>query len=114
MHVGNLPIGSAFVAAQRGGQQFRDWDQRQYTDADMVDALRDVAHILILAHRDPNKKAPEPPKRYSRPGDPKDPENLPDDQKTTFKAGSFGDMLQQAKRNKRARLAREAAEREGK
>lgn len=109
IHVANLPIASAFVAAQRGGIQFRGWGQEQYTAADMVDSLSDLAYILIMAHRDPNKPAPHPPKRYPRPSDKPDPATLPDDQKTSFKAGSFGDMLQQAKRNKRARLAAEAA-----
>lgn len=108
IHAGNLPIASSYVAAQRGGLQFRGWDQAQYDSASMIDALNDLAYILIMANRDPTKPAPKPPKRYVRPNDPDDPENLPDDQKTKFKPGSFGDMLQKAKRNKRARLAREA------
>lgn len=109
LHVYNLPIASAFNAVQRGGIEFRGWGQEQHTAADMVDSLSDLAYILIMAHRDPSKPAPERPRRYPRPGDKPDPETLPDDQKTKFKAGSFGDMLQQAKRNKRARLAAEAA-----
>lgn len=108
IHVANLPIASSFVAMQRGGLEFRGWDEDRYADADMIDALQDIAYILIMANRDPNKTAPPPPKRYRRPGV-KSQEELSDDKKTTFKAGSFGDMLQQAKRNKRKRLAAEAA-----
>lgn len=108
IHVWNLPIASSFMAIQRGGLNFRGWDQAQYDSASLIDAINDVAYILIMANRDPSKPAPKPPARYKRPNDPTAPENLPDDQKTSFKPGSFGDMLQKAKRNKRARLAREA------
>lgn len=105
MHASNLPIASSYVAAQRGGSEFTGWDQAQYDRAAMIDALNDLGYILIMANRDPSKKAPEPPKRYRRPNDE---EPLTDDKRTSFKPGSFGDMLQKAKRNKRARLAREA------
>lgn len=107
MHIAHLPIASSFVAINRGGIEYRGWGQEQHTQADIVDALSEVGYILLLANRDTNKPMPTPPKRYPRPGDSKPATS--DDQRTSFKKGSFGDMLQQAKRNKRARLAAEAA-----
>jgi hypothetical protein len=107
IHVANLPIESAFVAAQRGGVEYRNWGQEQYTNADIHDALRDIADILIMAHRDPDKPAPKPLPRYRRPG--VDAEAaITDDKRTKFKPGSLGEMMQQAKRNRRARLAAKA------
>lgn len=106
VHVSNLPLASSFVAVNRGGIEFRGWGQEQHSAADMIDALSEIAYILILAHRDPDKPAPQPPKRYPRPGD----KPLKDDQKTKFKEGSFGAMMQQAKINRRKRMAAKAAE----
>lgn len=106
IHAWNLPISSAFIASQRGGPEFLGWDQEAYAQADMVDALQDIAYILIMANRDPNKPPPPLPQRYRRPGVKE--KVVRDDQRTDFKPGSFGHMLQTVKRNKRARLKREA------
>lgn len=106
VHVANLPMASSFVAVNRGGLEYRGWGQEQYTAADISDGLSELAYILIMAHRDPDKPVPQPPKRYPRPGD----KPQTDDRKTKFKEGSFGAMMQQAKINRRKRMAAKAAE----
>jgi hypothetical protein len=110
MHAANLPIASSFVAVRRGGLEYRGWGPEQYAFADMVDGLSDLAYILILANRDPDKPMPAAPSRYPRPGSGGTKEAVTDDKKTSFKPGSFGAMMQQAKINRRKKLAQEAAE----
>lgn len=66
-HINWLPLGSAFVAETRGGQQFRGWDGDRYIQVALINALRTLIHVFILANKDPKKKAPEAPQPYPTP-----------------------------------------------
>lgn len=66
-HIKYLPMGSAFIAEQRGGQQFRGWDQSQYMTATLIDAVRTLTYAFVLAHVDPDKTRPKPPAQYPVP-----------------------------------------------
>ena len=82
-HVRALPMGSAFIAEIRGGSEFRGWDQGRYMQASLIDAIRLLQYIFILAHVDPKKSKPKPPNAYP----------LPDKsirKKQADKPGSFG------------------------
>lgn len=68
-HIRHLPIGSAFVAEQRGGQQYRDWDELRYQIASLINAVRAQTYVFTLAHSDPKKRTPEPPEPYPVPDD---------------------------------------------
>ncbi|MDV6975340.1 D site-binding protein [Mycobacterium intracellulare] len=83
MHARTLPMGSAFVAEIRGGREFRGWDQGRYMQATLIDAVRLLQYIFILAHVDPKKSKPKPPESFP----------LPDKNirtKKPDKPGSFG------------------------
>lgn len=66
-HINNLPYDSAFVAELRGGQQFRGWNEDRYLLAAIVNAIRVLAHVFILANMDPKKSKPEAPKPWPLP-----------------------------------------------
>lgn len=66
-HIKWLPLESAFVAEQRGGQIFRGWDGDRYMAADLINSIRALQYILILANRNPDKPAPKPPEPYPLP-----------------------------------------------
>jgi len=68
-HIKWLPMGSAFVAANRGGQEFRGWDEGRYMTAATLDAIRLLIHTFVMAHRDPKKRAPSAPDPYRTPDD---------------------------------------------
>ena len=55
-----LPMGSAFVAERRGGQQFRGWDESRYISVASVNGLRSLLHVYISAHTKGKTKPPEP------------------------------------------------------
>lgn len=64
-----LPLGSAFVAERRGGQQFRGWDESRYTLVAIVNAIRSLHHTYVSAHSKSSRKPPEPfpiPERTKR------------------------------------------------
>lgn len=62
-----LPMESNTTAEIRGGPEFRDWDNRTYMLAAVVDAVREVSYMLAMVNRDPKKKAPERPQPVYRP-----------------------------------------------
>jgi hypothetical protein len=66
-HVKLLPLGSAFVAQTRGGQQFRGWDEDRYALVALINAVRALHYIFALAHSDPKKAKPKPPDPYPIP-----------------------------------------------
>lgn len=66
-HVTNLPYDSALVAEFRGGQQFRGWDKDRYMTATLIDAIRLLQYIFVLANSDPKKTKPKPPAPYPLP-----------------------------------------------
>lgn len=66
-HIMYLDFDSAFVAERRGGQMFRGWGVDRYMTAQLIDAVNALQYITILANRDPDKKAPDPPKPYPLP-----------------------------------------------
>lgn len=66
-HIKILPVGSAFVAEVRGGQEFRGWDEDRYQMAALIDAIRILQYIFVLANIDPKKKKPKPPEPYPTP-----------------------------------------------
>ena len=96
-----LPPRSAFVAARRGGQQFRDWDAGRYALVDVANSLRALQHLYLVTHIDRRKTAlPKPP----------DPFPTPEEQRTkqsAHKPGSFAHMVVTAK----AAVARKRKER---
>lgn len=97
IHIKYLPMESAFVAALRGGRQFRGWDEDRYQTAALINSIRALGHNFVLANSDPKKRKPQPP----------DPWPLPDDTTKTKprdKPGSFAfiarDLAARAKRRK--------------
>lgn len=95
----HLPVGSAFVAARRGGQQFRDWDADRYALADIATSLRSFRHLYVSAHIDRRKhRLPQAPKPFPTP------EELTT-KKNSQKPGSFAYVVLQAKRASMKRKA---------
>jgi hypothetical protein len=78
-HVRNLDYHSAFIAEVRGGQQFRGWDEDRYLSAALINSLRTLIYIFILANSDPKKRKPKSPEMWP----------LPDEIKKQDKPGSF-------------------------
>ena len=66
-HIRNLDYDSAFVAEVRGGQEFRGWDAGRYLTVAQIDAIRILQYILVLIHKDPKKRKPEPPEPTTTP-----------------------------------------------
>ena len=86
-----LPMGSAFVAARRGGQEFRDWDLGRYALVDVANSLRSFQHLYLLAHIDRRRgSAPKPPKPFPTPEEKRT-------EKAVQKPGSFAHMVATAK-----------------
>lgn len=99
IHANNLALGSATVAEQRGGPQFRGWDEDRYMMAALINAVKTNTHAFVLAHVDPKKSHPDPPAPYP----------LPDNievRKKTHAPGTFGHqvgaMFAAAKKRKEA------------
>jgi hypothetical protein len=100
MHALHLPIESAFVAQQRGGDQFRGWGQDRYMMARLIDQTAIGNWMFLSANSDPDGRKPEMP----------DPFSLPDDierkKKLQDKPGSFAfitkTLLAKAKKRKAA------------
>ena len=65
-----LPLGSSYVAAQRGGPQFRGWDQNMYAQVALINAVRTSNYLFLCANTNPKKKKPEPPDPYPTPDEP--------------------------------------------
>lgn len=63
-YIRNLPVGSATLAAIRGGEQFRDWDVQTYMLANIVDVINHNTYAFVAAN---SKKKPKPPKPVDRP-----------------------------------------------
>lgn len=82
-----LPLGSAFIAERRGGQEFRDWDVSRYALVDVANSLRGLQHLYLATHIDRRKhglpKAPEP---FPTPEEQKQ-------KKAVQKPGSFAHMV---------------------
>lgn len=86
-----LPLGSAFVAERRGGQEFRDWDPDRYALIDIANSLRSFQHMYLASHIDRRKTAlPKPPEPFPTPEQKRT-------EKATHKAGSFAHMVATAK-----------------
>ena len=86
-----LPLGSAFVAERRGGQEFRDWDVSRYALVDVANSLRSFQHLYLAAHIDRRKTAiPKPPEPFPTPEEQRT-------KKASVKAGSFAHMVATAK-----------------
>lgn len=86
-----LPLGSAFVAERRGGQEFRDWDHSRYALVDAANSLRSLSHMYLATHIDPRKtRAPRPPDPFPTPEETRT-------KKQAHKAGSFAHMVATAK-----------------
>lgn len=60
-----MPLGSATVAALRGGAEYRGWDQDRYMTADLIDLLNTSIYVTVAAN---SKKKPKQPEPYTRPG----------------------------------------------
>jgi len=58
---------SDFVAAVRGGPQFRGWDEQRYIQVATLDAIRVLQYIITLVNSDPKKTKPAPPTPYPLP-----------------------------------------------
>lgn len=93
LHVNNLPMGCAFVAEMRGGQQFVGWDQGRYMWAGMIDAINVLRYVLILCNVNPKAKTPEPPDPYPVP-------DVIERKELAVNPGSFAGMLIEAKRKR--------------
>ena len=65
-----LPLGSAFVSAQRGGSQYRGWDHAMYAQVALINAVRTSNHLFLCANSNPKKKSPDPPTPYPTPDEP--------------------------------------------
>ena len=65
-----LPLGSAYVAAQRGGPQFRGWDQGMYAQVALINAVRTSNFLFLCANSNPKKKKPATPEPYPTPDEP--------------------------------------------
>ena len=63
-HIKNLPLGSRFYSEQRGGQQFRGWDESRYAMVATVNAVRALQYTYITAH---SKKRPQLPEMFPVP-----------------------------------------------
>ena len=68
--VTQLPLGSAYVAEQRGGSEFRGWDHAMYAQVALINAVRTANFMFLCANSDPKKKKPEPPDPYPTPDEP--------------------------------------------
>jgi hypothetical protein len=71
--VSQLPLGSAYVAEQRGGSQFRGWDHALYAQVALINAVRTSNYMFLCANSDPKKKKPEAPDPYPTPDEPSEP-----------------------------------------
>lgn len=95
-----LPMGSAFTAERRGGQQFRGWDETRYALVCAVHELQAIGHMYVLAHIDQEKTAkPKTPTPFPTP------DTSEDRQATRPKPGSFAGIaasMLAAKRRKAA------------
>jgi len=86
-----LPLGSAFVAERRGGQEFRDWDISRYALVDVANSLRGLQHLYLATHIDRRKASlPKPPEPFPTPEEQRT-------KKAVTKAGSFAHMVATAK-----------------
>lgn len=63
-HIKNLPLGSRYYSEQRGGQQFRGWDESRYAAVATVNAIRALQYTYITAH---SKKRPKMPEMFPVP-----------------------------------------------
>lgn len=55
-----LPAGSRFYAAHRGGPQFRGWDENRYILAAVVNAIRGLQWTYVASKSKRRPPAPEP------------------------------------------------------
>ena len=85
IHIGYLPMESAFVAEQRGGQKFRGWSEDRYIRVMSLNAQSIGNYMFLSANMDPKKKKPPPPRPYAVPDAP-----VKEDQ--TKRPGSFAAM----------------------
>lgn len=66
-HILWLPAESAFTAHQRGGMQFRGWNEQRYMQAMEINVARLLLHVFIAANSDPKKSKPKQPEPYPIP-----------------------------------------------
>lgn len=60
----NLPLSGRFYSEQRGGQQFRGWDESRYAMVATVNAIRALQYTYISAH---SKRRPKQPDMFPIP-----------------------------------------------
>jgi len=65
----NLPLGSAYVSAQRGGSQYRGWNEDRYALVALINAVRTSNYLFVTANSDPKKSKVQPPEPYPTPDD---------------------------------------------
>ena len=58
MLITQLPAGSRFYAAKRGGPQFRGWDESRYLQASLVNSIRALQWTYVASK---SKRKPPPP-----------------------------------------------------
>lgn len=101
LHIKYLPVESSFVSEHRGGQKYRGWDESRYMMAHLIDSIRALQHIIILANRDPKKRKPDVPLPYPIP-------DTRDKKKgKSIKPGSFAHMAYQRLASVKARKKRD-------
>lgn len=81
-HIRGLPMTSLFVAHVRGGARYIGWDEGRYMQATLIDAVRSLIWITVMANSDPKKRKPEHPEQYPVPG-------LTEKKKRDARPGSF-------------------------
>ncbi|QHB38032.1 tail assembly chaperone [Mycobacterium phage Cintron] len=67
IHIKHLPIESAFVAAIRGGQEFRGWNADRYALAAIINSIRAGNYMFVMANSDPRKGKPPLPSPWPVP-----------------------------------------------
>ncbi|GAA5081560.1 hypothetical protein GCM10023319_23280 [Nocardia iowensis] len=81
----HLPPEAAFVAAWRGGPQYRGWNEDRYLAVAQVNAIRELTWAYIAAHA---KRRPAPP----------EPIPTPDSEKQRpKKSNQFSELMSRAK-----------------
>lgn len=97
IHIKWLPMESAFVAEHRGGRQFRGWDEGRYQTVALINAIRVLTHLFVVANSDPKKRNPPLPEPWPVP-------DAVSKTKPKDKPGSFGfiarDLAAKGKRRK--------------
>ncbi|OBJ41340.1 hypothetical protein A5630_23060 [Mycolicibacterium mucogenicum] len=93
-----LPLESAYVAELRGGQRFRGWGHDRFQMVHLINQMKVLTFLFILANRDPKKSAPKPQPMYPMPEDKPETKPAPKPGSFAFIAHSLLDEQRQAQR----------------